>query len=185
MGTSRDRSAKIGNFHVRRRYLTCTWSIGAAHRHPLSVRCALPLTHPLDRVLPSPVLASADRRVMPCSPVLAPTAACFPRLCLHRPTTACCPRPCLRRPPRPCCPCSPRLCSCRNRLPSAERAPRAALARVLASTAPCRPYPCSRRLPRVAVLASSVLSPPSPVPESAAGCRGRSGCLAGHLRAQW
>ena len=34
------------------------------------------------------------------------------------------------------------------------------------------------------VLASSVLLPPSPVPESAAGCRGRSGCLAGHLRAQ-
>ena len=138
-------------------------------------------SHTHNRVLPSLMLASADRRVMPCSPVLAPTAACFPRLCLHRPTTACCPRPCLRRPPRPCCPCSPRLCSCRNRLPSAERAPRAALARVLASTAAPRPNPC---FPHAAVLASSVPSPPSPVPESAAFCRGRSGCLAGHLRAQ-
>ena len=54
-----------------------------------------------------------------------------------------------------CCPCSPRLCSrrprpCRSRLPSAEQALRATLARVLASTAACRPNPCSRRLPRPA-----------------------------------
>jgi hypothetical protein len=36
-------------------------------------------SHTHNRVLPSLMLASADRRVMPCSPVLAPTAACFPQ----------------------------------------------------------------------------------------------------------
>ena len=89
---------------------------------------------------------------------------------------------------------------CRARLVCAL----AALARVgvgyrLLSKRCVPPLPaCSRRPPRAAltrarvdfrvlpVLPSSVLSPPSPVPESAAVCRGRSGCLvAGHLRAQW
>ena len=102
--------------------------------------------------------------------------------------------------------CSPHPCS--RRLPRAARArlvcALAALARVgvgyrLLSKRCVPPLPaCSRRPPRAAltrarvdfrvlpVLASSVLSPPSPVPELAAVCRGRSGCLvAGHLRAQW